>query len=141
MVSNHILNSSTAEDSQYVRQQLIAYNASHISTELRDRYEELNFHVKNEAGEIVAGILSTLCWNWIEIDILWVNPEQRQQGFGSQLLLEVEQLARAKQCDFVMLNTFSFQAPEFYKKHGYTVTTVIENAPPGHTHYYFKKEL
>ncbi|WP_145319978.1 GNAT family N-acetyltransferase [Paenibacillus xylanexedens] len=132
---------STAEESEYVRQQLVAYNATHVSEELRNRYEELNFNIKNEAGEIVAGVLSTLCWNWVELDILWVDSEQRHRGYGSQLLHEVERLAREKSCDFIMLNTFSYQAPEFYKKHGYQLITTIEDAPRGHHHYYFKKDL
>ncbi|WP_440117874.1 GNAT family N-acetyltransferase [Paenibacillus sp. QZ-Y1] len=132
---------STVEDSAYVRQQLVSYNAAHVSDELKNRYEEMNYNIKNEAGEIVAGVLSTLCWNWVELDILWVDSKQRHQGYGSQLLCEVERLAREKHCDFVMLNTFSYQAPEFYKKHGYQLITTIENAPTGHHHYYFKKNL
>nr|WP_260866327.1 GNAT family N-acetyltransferase [Paenibacillus xylanexedens] len=132
---------STAEDSAYVRQQLIAYNAGHVDEALRDRYEELHFHIQNETGQIVAGVLSTLCWNWVELDILWVDANERHKGYGTQLLLEVERLAREKGCDFIMLNTFSYQAPEFYRKHGYQLMTMIENAPTGHQHYYFKKDL
>lgn len=130
---------STAEDSAYVRQQLIAYNATHVNEALRDRYEELHFHIRNETGQIVAGVLSTLCWNWVELDILWVDANERHKGYGTQLLLEVERLAREKGCDFIMLNTFSYQAPEFYRKHGYQLMTMIENAPTGHQHYYFKR--
>ncbi|MEC0126645.1 GNAT family N-acetyltransferase [Paenibacillus pabuli] len=135
------INPSNSKDTKYVRQQLIAYNAEHVSEELRNRYEELNFHIKNKAGEIVAGVISTLCWNWLEIDFLWVEAEQRHQGYGSRLLSEVERIAREKSCDFIQLNTFSYQAPEFYKKHGYQLILTIENAPTGHSHYYFKKDL
>ncbi|MFS0870271.1 GNAT family N-acetyltransferase [Paenibacillus xylanilyticus] len=140
-MSQGTMNPSTAEDSAYVRHQLIAFNAAHLSEELKHRYEELNFNIKNEAGEIVAGVLSTLCWNWLELDILWVDEQQRHRGYGSRLLLEVERIAREKGCDFIMLNTFSFQAPEFYKKHGYQLMATLENAPTGHRHYYFKKDL
>ncbi|MEW4429618.1 GNAT family N-acetyltransferase [Paenibacillus pabuli] len=140
-MSEGALNPSNAEESAYVRNQLIAFNAAHLSEELKHRYEELNFNIKNEAGDIVAGVLSTLCWNWLELDILWVDEKQRHQGYGSQLLLEIERIAREKSCDFIMLNTFSFQAPGFYKKHGYQLMTTLENAPTGHRHYYFKKDL
>ncbi|WP_153977616.1 GNAT family N-acetyltransferase [Paenibacillus xylanilyticus] len=140
-MSEGTLNPSNAEESAYVRNQLIAFNAAHLSEDLKHRYEELNFNIKNEAGDIVAGVLSTLCWNWLELDILWVDEKQRHQGYGSQLLLEIERIAREKRCDFIMLNTFSFQAPGFYKKHGYQLMTTLENAPTGHRHYYFKKDL
>lgn len=140
-MSEGTLNPSNAEESAYVRNQLIAFNAAHLSEDLKHRYGELNFNIKNEAGDIVAGVLSTLCWNWLELDILWVDEKQRHQGYGSQLLLEIERIAREKNCDFIMLNTFSFQAPGFYKKHGYQLMTTLENAPTGHRHYYFKKDL
>lgn len=140
-MSEGTLNPSNAEESAYVRNQLIAFNAAHLSENLKHRYEELNFNIKNEAGDIVAGVLGTLCWNWLELDILWVDEKQRHQGYGSQLLLEIERIAREKSCDFIMLNTFSFQAPGFYEKHGYQLMTTIENAPTGHRHYYFKKDL
>ena len=46
---------STESDSAYVRQQLVAYNAAHVNEALRNRYEELHFHIRNESGQIVAG--------------------------------------------------------------------------------------
>ncbi|WP_342554983.1 GNAT family N-acetyltransferase [Paenibacillus sp. FSL R7-0652] len=140
-MSNTNITVSTAEESAYVRQQLSAYNAAHVGEALKDRFEELHFHIRNESGQIVAGVLSTLCWNWVELDILWVDAQERHKGYGTQLLQEVERLAREKNCDFIMLNTFSYQAPEFYRRHGYELMTVIDNAPTGHQHYYFKKDL
>ncbi len=49
--------------------------------------------------------------------------------------------AKSNRCTFIKLNTFSFQAPEFYKKLGYKEMVMIENAPLGSNHYYFKKDL
>jgi len=72
----------------------------------------------------------------MEIDIIWVQEDYRKQGFGRRLLEEAEKISREKNCSFVQLNTFSFQAPEFYKKHGYKVIAVIENAPFDNKHYY-----
>jgi len=50
-------------------------------------------------------------------------------------------MAREKDCTFIKLNTFSFQAPEFYLKNGYQEMAVIEDAPTGSKHYYFKKAV
>lgn len=77
----------------------------------------------------------------MEVDILWVDENYRGQGYGSRLLIEVEKIAKDKGCTFIKLNTFSFQAPDFYKKHGYKVIAAIDNAPKGHKHYYLIKEL
>ena len=50
-MSEGTLNPSNAEESAYVRNQLIAFNAAHLSEDLKHRYEELNFNIKNEAGK------------------------------------------------------------------------------------------
>lgn len=131
---------SSDEESRYVRHKLIEFNTEHLPENM-NRYEEINLNIKDADGRIVGGLLSAVCWNWMEIDILWVDQYQRAKGLGSKLLMEAERIAREKECEFVKLNTFSFQAPDFYKKHGYQVMAIIENAPVGQKHYYFRKEL
>ncbi|WP_371264811.1 GNAT family N-acetyltransferase [Paenibacillus sp. BC26] len=134
----HQIQAGSSDDAAYVRNKLIEFNARHVPN---GRYEEVNLCLKNDKGEIIAGLNSAVCWNWMEIDILWVHDDHKRQGHGKQLLEEAEQIARAKDCTFIKLNTFSFQAPEFYKKYGYTEIGVIVNAPLGNKHYYYKKDL
>lgn len=136
----HGIMKSTDEESQYVRNKLIEFNANQLPKGM-NRYEEINLNIKDADGNIVGGLLSAVCWNWMEIDILWVDQNQRTQGLGSKLLMEAERIAKEKECAFVKLNTFSFQAPDFYKKHGYQVMALIENAPVGHKHYYLMKVI
>ena len=128
----------TNEDSNYVRNKLIEFNSQNVPN---GRYEEINICLKNDNAEIIAGLNSVICWNWMEIDILWVHNDYRKQGYGTKLLEEAEKISREKNCSFIKLNTFSFQAPEFYKKYGYKIIAVIENAPNKFKHYYLKKEL
>lgn len=128
----------TADEANYVRNKLIEFNSKQVPNGI---YEEVNLCVKDEEDRIIAGLNSVICWNWMEIDILWVDDEHRGSGHGKRLLEEAEEIARSKQCTFIKLNTFSFQAPEFYKKYGYKEMAVIENAPLGSKHYYFIKEL
>jgi len=71
------------------------------------RYEEINLCLKNDKEEIIAGLNSAICWNWMEIDILWVDAAYREQGYGKKLLEEAEKISRAKNCSFIKLNTFS----------------------------------
>lgn len=128
----------TSKDADYVRKRLIEFNATHMSD---STYEEIQLCVKDENGTVIAGLNGAICWNWMEIDILWVDEKERGKRLGEQLLAEAERLARESSCTLVKLNTFSFQAPEFYKKYGYTVMAVLQNAPSGHRHYYYIKEL
>lgn len=136
-----IVSKNSDEESKYVRFKLIEFNANQLPDDIKDNYEEINLNVKDPEGNIIAGILSVFCWTWLEVDILWVNENYRGQGYGSRLLIEVEKIAKDKGCTFIKLNTFSFQAPDFYKKYGYKVIAAIDNAPKGHKHYYLIKEL
>lgn len=140
-MSNQTILRSTDEDSKYVRNKLIEFNANQLSDDIKNNYEEINLHINDTEGNIVGGLLSVFYWNWLEVDILWVDQNHRKNGYGSSLLNEIERIARAKKCSFIKLNTFSFQAPDFYKKQGYKIIATINDAPKGHKHYYFLKEL
>ncbi|SDW37501.1 GNAT family N-acetyltransferase [Paenibacillus sp. PDC88] len=140
-MSNQTILRSTDEDSTYVRNKLIEFNANQLSDDIKNNYEEINLHMKDAEGNIIGGLLSVLCWNWLEVDILWIDQNHRENGHGSSLLSEIERIAWEKKCSFIKLNTFSFQAPDFYKKHGYKIIATINDAPRGHKHYYFLKEL
>lgn len=129
------------EDSEYVRRKLIEFNHEHVPDDLKNIYEEINLTIKDNEGKIIGGLLSVLCWNWIEVDILWIDKALRGSGFGTQLLTRIEDIAKEKKCTFIKLNTFSFQAPEFYMKNGYKEVAVYEDAPLGSKHYYFRKDI
>jgi len=129
---------STNDETDFVRRKLIEFNSKNV---LNGVYEEINLCLKDDKNVIIAGLNSAICWNWMDIEILWVDEEHRRKGLGRRLLFEAEQIAIKKNCTFIKLNTFSFQAPEFYKKHGYEVIAIIENAPLGNQHYYYKKKL
>lgn len=53
------------------------------------------------------------------MDIFWLHEDLRGQGYGTQLLQMAEQEAIARGCHQAHLDTFEFQAPGFYEKHGY----------------------
>ena len=60
---------------------------------------------------------------------------------GSLLLERVEKEAQAMGVSLSHLDTFDFQAKDFYLKHGYEIFGVLENCPPGHNRFYLKKSL
>ena len=49
--------------------------------------------------------------------------------------------ARQRGAQNAYLDTFSFQAPDFYKKLGYQVFGELPDFPTGHQRYFLKKEL
>ncbi|OMF67037.1 GNAT family N-acetyltransferase [Paenibacillus glucanolyticus] len=131
---------SDSGDNNYVRNQMIEFNLKHFPDDLKGRYQEINLLLRNADGEILGGIVGEICWNWLEIHYLFVDVRFRKSGYGAKLLSEVENMAREKQCEFVKLDTLSFQALDFYIKQGYEIYGKIENAGR-HTHYYIKKDL
>jgi ribosomal protein S18 acetylase RimI-like enzyme len=141
MMHDYDITKSSEKETAYVRNKLLQFNAKNVPSGLVWNYREVNLTVKNETDEIIGGLLSVICWNWLEIDILWVDEKYRGLGYGSQLLREAEEISKQSKCTFIKLNTFSFQAPSFYEKHGYREIAVIEDAPIGFSHHYFKKDI
>lgn len=80
-------------------------------------------------------------WGSIEVNVLWVDDSLRGQGYWAKLLSQIENIAAAKGCHSVELNTFGFQAPSFYEKQGYKLCGIYENVPKGYNRYFYLKYL
>jgi GNAT superfamily N-acetyltransferase len=91
--------------------------------------------------EIVGGVIGETYWGWLYISLMWVKEELRGRGYGQRLLEHAEDEAQRRGVKNVYLDTFSFQAPNFYKQHGYHVFGELQNFPPGHQRYFLTKQL
>ncbi|WP_084493073.1 GNAT family N-acetyltransferase [Lacrimispora indolis] len=60
---------------------------------------------------------------------------------GSKLLKQAEETAKERGCQYVFLDTFSFQASVFYEKQGYKNVFTLEEYPVTGKRYYFTKTL
>lgn len=117
---------------------LTIFNHQHAGD---DRPQRLCFVLKVPDGAIVGGVIGIVYWDWLAVDLLYLPEELRGQGYGSQLLTVIEEEGRRRGARHVHLDTFSFQAPEFYQRHGYRIFGELSDFPPGHTRYYLTKEL
>lgn len=104
-------------------------------------FQRLCFVLHAPDQEIVGGVIGEIYWDWLFIDLLWVKDELRGRGYGHRLLMHVEQEAQLRGAKNAYLDTFSFQAPDFYKQHGYQIFGVLEDFPPGHQRYFLTKQL
>ena len=77
----------------------------------------------------------------MHIDILWVDENHRKQGLGTQLLKAAESEAINRGCHSVHVDTMSWQAPDFYKKHGYEIISELNDIPNGNKKYHLIKKL
>ncbi|AVR00225.1 GNAT family N-acetyltransferase [Oceanobacillus iheyensis] len=128
-------------ESDFIRKRLIEYNMENLPDEVKTPYENISFVVKDNKGEIIGGITGEMFWHHVHIDILWVDENFRENGYGSKLVKKLEDFAIEKGCRFIYLDTFSFQAPEFYKKNGYEIFGMLENHPKGFNQYFLHKKL
>jgi len=106
-----------------------------------DQAQTLCFVLQAPDQEIVGGVIGVIYWDWFSLDLMWVREELRGHGYGHRLLTLVEEEARKQGAKNVHLDTFSFQAPEFYMQHGYKVFGELKDFPQGYQRFYLTKEL
>lgn len=91
--------------------------------------------------KIVGGVFGRSKWGTLEIKTFIIDEIYRQKGIGTSLLNHAIALAKERKCDFISLDTYSFQAPEFYLKNGFEIIGMEENPKKGFTKFYMRKIL
>jgi len=126
------------EDIRFLEDQLYHYNVERTGL---DDGKWLTIFLRDDHGDIAAGLHG---WTWGgggRVPILWVRSDLRRHGYGTRLLAAAEAEARARGCDRMLLDTFSFQAPLFYQQHGYEIIGVNDDVLSEHKEYRLKKRL
>ncbi len=129
-----------AEDdlSEVLDREIYAFNAAatgHADGRL------LRIAVRDESGQLLAGLAG---WTWGGcgyIDLFWVRADQRGGGLGTQMLAAAESEMRDRRCDRVALSTHSFQAPDFYAKAGYVECGRTPGYPRGYDEIHMVKRF
>ena len=133
-----ILENTESQKSQIIGDLIRSYNRSKREAA---ESEPLNLYVEDEHGEIMAGLVAETFGNWLEIEYLFVKEDLRGQGIGSQLLKQAESEAKKRNCRFAFVNTYQFQAPAFYQKHGYKEVFTLKDYPYTGQRHYYQKDL
>ena len=122
-----------------------------VLTASLDRYNEqfvgpsdfrpLVLVVRDPAGAVTGGLWGRTMYRWLWVWHLVLPEGMRRQGLGTRLMRAAAAEATARGCLGAMLDTFSFQAPGFYRRLGYEVFGTVEDMPPGHHVQFMKKRL
>ena len=94
-----------------------------------------------ETGRVAAGIDCAVYWGKLHVRLLWVHHDHRSQGLGYRLMAWAEERGRELKCVSVVVDTMSFQAPDFYAKLGYRQFGVSGGYEGGASRRYFEKRL
>lgn len=127
------------EERLEILEPLKAYNAAKAGD---GQSEKFAFFVRDqETDAVLGGLHGRILYRWLFIELLVVPEQAREQRMGSRLMEMAEDYARERDCIGVWLDTFDFQAPGFYRKHGYEAFGQLEDYPPGHQRLFFQKRL
>lgn len=133
---------ATSHELKALDEAITDFNITVASELPRAEIHRLDFSAKDEHGALLGGIQAYwVNWRILHVELIYVFEAYRHQGIASRLLQHVEELARSNKCHLAHLDTFDFQAKDFYLKYGYSIFGVLENAPKGHSRYYLKKDL
>ena len=96
--------------------------------------------VARDHQEILGIICGDMMWGVLHIELLMIKSEYRKLGLGRELYENVVDLAKETNCSMMTVETFDFQAPEYWQNKGFK----IDLARPGYqgnTLYYLSKSL
>ncbi|HEX8906994.1 MAG TPA: GNAT family N-acetyltransferase [Longimicrobiaceae bacterium] len=126
------------EDVRAVYDGLHAFSHSHAGDA---QYQTIRFFLRDAAGTVAGGLIADMLWGWMFVQVLWVAEAHRGGGHGTALMRRAEDEARRRGCRAMWLDTFTFQAPEFYRKLGFTEFGRLGDFPPGYARHFMMKPL
>ena len=98
-------------------------------------------YARSPEGTLVGGALARWWGTACELQQLWVDEALRRRGIGASLMQRVEATAIERGCRLIYLDTFSFQAPEFYYGLGYEIACRLDGFPDGGSKFILRKAL
>ena len=94
-----------------------------------------------DTGETLGGIIGRTSYGLLFVDLVFLPDTRRGQNTGRRLLRMVEQEAARRGCKSGFLFTITHQAPDFYKRCGWTEFGRIPCDPPGTSRVFLTKSL
>ena len=129
-------NTPDAEEQKVIRDGIVTFNQSIIN----DKHTSFNICVKDKEN-IVAGAIIYQHKDALYLDVLWCSENYRNKGIGSKLIAMVDTEAKSKSISKLFVDTYAFQAQEFYKKHGFKVIGTVPEYLLGHDRIFMRKDI
>jgi DNA-binding protein Fis/ribosomal protein S18 acetylase RimI-like enzyme len=91
--------------------------------------------------KMIGSIIGKVFFNWLHLDLIWVDGKYRRGGIGKNLMIRALEKAKEMGLSGIEVWTQSWQAPEFYRKLGYEEFAVIDDFTPGRKRYAFRYSI
>lgn len=118
--------------------ELAAFNDADVGPSNR---QALAVFVRNDAGQLMAGISGYTAWGWLYVQWLWVDARMRGQQIAGQMLQQAEREALARGCHGALIDTFSPIAAKTYARQGYQRFGELPDFPVGRSRVFLQKRL
>jgi GNAT superfamily N-acetyltransferase len=134
-----LVGDSNPELEERLSRELSAFN---VAASGENSQRGLSIEARLDDGELVGGLTG---WTWgtcAGVEMLWVAQAHRGDGWGARLMAAAEEAATSRGCVQVLVSSFTFQAPDFYRRLGYSEFARSEGLPAdGHADVHFRKQL
>jgi GNAT superfamily N-acetyltransferase len=127
----------TDEDKKTIREGIVGFNFETLG----EMAKSFAVYLKDDKNNIQGGILAWLHTESVYIDVIWLEKNLRNKDFGTKLLLASEIEAIKHGCYYSTVDTYSFQAKEFYLKNGYALLGEVKNYLFQHSKIFLRKKL
>lgn len=107
-----------------MRKDLVEYESEHG---IEVNYKRFSVVLREDGGDTFGVLTAYTAFAEVYIDDLWVDQSFRGKGYGRRLLQALEDHFKGKGFNNINLVTSAFQAPEFYKKCGFTIEFIRKN--------------
>lgn len=125
------------EVDEKMQKDLVTYESSHG---IDINYKKFSIVIQGKNNTLIGVLNAYTAFAEVYVDDIWVDTSFRSQGYGKKLLQALEKHCKGKGFNNINLVTSAFQAPEFYKKCGFTIEFVrINKKNPKLTKTFFVK--
>lgn len=107
----------------------------------RDDRSPIGAELRDSAGNTLGGLWGRTELGLLFLDMFFLPAPLRGASYGSRLLALVEDEARCRGCLRAVVETSSFQAPGFYRAHGYGEFGRVDFGLNGHARIFLSKDL
>ncbi|MBA2652999.1 MAG: GNAT family N-acetyltransferase [Tatlockia sp.] len=129
-------NNPCTSDDKIIRDGIVNFNRRITTT------KATHFSVFAKKGaQIIGGALIWEQCDALYIDVLWCDENYRKKGVGTKIISLINDVAMDKQLPKIFVDTYAFQAQNFYQKHGFYCIGTIPEYLLGYDRIFMKKDV